>query len=82
VPLPIVGRVSMDCMTVDITALPEGALGHGDFVELIGPNQSAVDVADDAGTIDHEILARLGTRFQRLFIEGGITDIQSAGGLQ
>ncbi|MBY8822818.1 alanine racemase [Sphingomonas colocasiae] len=79
--LPIVGRVSMDCMTVDISALPEGALGHGDFVELIGPSQSAVDVADDAGTIDHEILARLGTRFQRLFIESGVTDIQSPGGL-
>lgn len=80
--LPIVGRVSMDCMTVDIGALPEGALRHGDFVELIGPNQSAVEVADDAGTIDHEILARLGTRFQRLFIESGVTDIQSPGGLQ
>jgi len=49
---------------------------------LIGPNQSAVEVADDAGTIDHEILARLGTRFQRLFIESGVTDIQSPGGLQ
>lgn len=77
--LPIVGRVSMDCMTVDVTALPEGAIGHGDFVELIGPNQSAVDVAGDAGTIDHEILARLGTRFLRLFVESGVTDIQSAG---
>ncbi|MGV3478970.1 MAG: alanine racemase [Sphingobium sp.] len=80
--LPIVGRVSMDCMTVDIGALPQDALRHGDFVELIGPNQSAVEVADDAGTIDHEILARLGTRFQRLFIESGVTDIQSPRGLQ
>lgn len=80
--LPIVGRVSMDCMTVDISTLAEGALRHGDFVELIGPSQSAVQVAEDAGTIDHEILARLGTRFQRLFIEGGVTEIQSAGGLQ
>lgn len=77
--LPIVGRVSMDCMTVDITALPDAALAQGDFVELIGPDQSPVEVAHDAGTIDHEILARLGTRFQRLYLEDGATLIQSAG---
>ena len=68
--LPILGRVSMDSMTIDISALPEGALAEGDFVELLGPSQSLDDVAGDAGTIAYEILTQLGRRHQRLYIDG------------
>jgi len=63
--LPIAGRVSMDSMTVDVTALSPGVLAEGDLVELIGPHQRLDDVARDAGTISYEILTRLGTRFAR-----------------
>ena len=63
--LPIVGRVSMDCITVDATALAEGALKAGDPVELIGAHQSIDQVASDAGTIPYEILTRLGHRYAR-----------------
>ncbi|NGO54278.1 hypothetical protein G6N73_24620 [Mesorhizobium camelthorni] len=38
--LQIVGRVSMDSMTVDISALPEGALTLGSLVEMLGPQQT------------------------------------------
>jgi len=65
--LPIVGRVSMDSMTIDLTALVPDALAEGDFVELLGPSQSLADVARDAGTIAYEILTRLGTRSERIF---------------
>ncbi|BBE34116.1 alanine racemase [Sphingosinicella microcystinivorans] len=65
--LPIVGRVSMDSMTIDLTALAPDALAEGDFVELLGPSQSLADVARDAGTIAYEILTRLGTRSERIF---------------
>lgn len=65
--LPIVGRVSMDSIMVDISALPEEALHEGDMVELIGPGQSLDAVAADAGTIPYEILTSLGRRHARVF---------------
>lgn len=65
--LPIAGRVSMDSITLDVTALPEGALGLGDWVELIGPNQTLDQVAADAGTISYEILTSLGPRYHRIY---------------
>jgi alanine racemase len=67
--LPIVGRVSMDSLTVDIGALSEDALDEGDFVELLGPSQSLADVARDADTIAYEILTRLGARHARTYGE-------------
>ena len=65
--LPIVGRVSMDSIIVDITALPEGTLKLGSMVEVIGPNQPLEDIARDAGTIAYEILSSLGHRYLRRY---------------
>lgn len=65
--LPIVGRISMDSVTLDATALPRGAIGYGDRVELIGPHQSIETIAADAGTIAYEILTGLGDRFERVY---------------
>lgn len=66
--LPIVGRISMDTCSVDVSALPEDAIALGDSVELIGPQQSADDVAALAGTIGYEILTGLGTRPGRVYV--------------
>ena len=66
--LPIIGRVSMDSITIDISALPEGRLRLGSLVELLGPHQTLEDVARDAGTISYEILTGLGNRYQRSYI--------------
>lgn len=66
--LPVAGRVSMDSMTVDLTALAPDALAEGNFVELLGPSQALADVARDAGTIPYEILTRLGTRSERIIV--------------
>jgi alanine racemase len=68
--LPIVGRVSMDSITLDVTSLPNGALTLGSRVELIGPHQSLDDVARDADTIAYEILTRLGPRYARTYSDG------------
>ncbi|TCN32994.1 alanine racemase [Sinorhizobium americanum] len=65
--LPIVGRVSMDSITVDITALPDGTLALGSLVEVLGPNQTLEDLAEAAGTISYEILTRLGRRYERRY---------------
>lgn len=67
--LPIVGRVSMDSMTVDVTALGSSGIHEGQWVELIGPHQSLEVVAADAGTIAYEILTRLGSRYERQYIQ-------------
>lgn len=65
--LPIIGRVSMDSIIVDASALPEKPK-PGDWVEVIGPNQSADAIADAAGTIGYEILTSLGQRYARTYI--------------
>ena len=65
--LPIVGRISMDSLMLDITALPHD-MPAGSFVELIGPHQSIDAVATDAGTISYEILTALGRRFYREYV--------------
>lgn len=75
VPLPIVGRVSMDSLTIDIGDPRAAALAEGDLVELIGPSQSLADVARDAGTIPYEVLTRLGSRHARIFLEDGQSQI-------
>ncbi|CDX25353.1 Alanine racemase, catabolic [Mesorhizobium sp. ORS 3324] len=66
--LPFVGRVSMDSIILDISALPAGRLGEGNLVELIGPSQTVDDAAGHAGTIGYEILTSLGARFHRRYV--------------
>lgn len=66
--LPVIGRVSMDSITLDITALPEGTLKLGSLVELIGERQTLEQVARDAGTISYDILTALGHRYHRTYI--------------
>jgi alanine racemase len=65
--LPIVGRISMDSLMLDISALPDD-LPAGSFVELIGPHQPIDAIAADAGTISYEILTALGRRFYREYV--------------
>ncbi|WP_044560087.1 alanine racemase [Azospirillum sp. B4] len=63
--VPIVGRVSMDSITLDVTDVPETHLHPGAPVELIGPHQTIDQVAADAGTISYEILTQLSRRYER-----------------
>lgn len=65
--LPVVGRVSMDSITIDISALPDGTIRLGSLVEVIGPNRTLEDVASEAGTISYEILTSLGHRYHRQY---------------
>ena len=66
--VPVIGRVSMDLMTLDVTAAP--TLVPGDTVELIGDHVTVDDVAEAAGTIGYEILTRLGRRYHRIYSGG------------
>jgi alanine racemase len=69
--LPFVGRVSMDSITLDASALPQN-LAAGDLVEVIGPHQTVDDVATLAGTIGYEILTSLGRRFHRVYVDEAV----------
>ena len=64
-PVPLVGRVSMDLTTCDVTDHP--ALGPGDWLELMGPHCPPDDVAAAAGTIAYELLTGLGPRIARFY---------------
>ncbi len=66
--LPIVGRVSMDCLCLDVTALGGADLPAGTAVDLIGPQRSLEQAAEAAGTIGYELLAALGHRYHRHYI--------------
>jgi alanine racemase len=63
--VPVIGRVSMDLLTLDITAAPSAA--PGDAVELLGERLPVDEVAEMAGTIGYEILTRLGRRYHRVY---------------
>ncbi len=69
---PIVGRVSMDLITVDVTDVAPATVSVGDFALLIGPGLSVEDAGYSAGTIGYEILTRLGPRFQRNYVEDNV----------
>jgi alanine racemase len=64
---PIVGRISMDMMAIDITDLSPGAITRGARAEILGPNIPIDEAAGFAGTISYELLTRLGSRYARLY---------------
>jgi alanine racemase len=64
---PIVGRISMDFITIDLTDVPPEAARRGARVELLGDHITVDDVAHWAGTIPYEVLTGLGSRFARLY---------------
>ncbi|MDE1146111.1 MAG: alanine racemase [Azospirillaceae bacterium] len=64
---PVVGRISMDLLTVDVSRVPPAALEGETFAELIGPGRPLDDLAADAGTIGYEILTGLGRRYHRVY---------------
>ena len=64
VPCPIVGRVSMDLTTIDVSDLPQRPeIGHR--VEFIGPKAGYEIQAEALGTLGYELTARLGGRISR-----------------
>ncbi|MCV3272421.1 alanine racemase [Roseobacter sinensis] len=62
--VPVVGRISMDMIGVDVTGLAE----EPETLELIGSHQSVDTVAGFADTIGYEILTSLGGRYKRIYV--------------
>lgn len=61
IPCAFAGRVSMDLIGLDVTAVPDIAVG--DRVEILGPHQGVDALAEAAGTIGYEVLTSLGARY-------------------
>ena len=62
---PIVGRVSMDMITVDVTDMQD--VRRGSVAELLGTHITVDDWAGWAGTIPYEILTSLGRRYAKVY---------------
>jgi alanine racemase len=65
---PMVGTVSMDSITVDVTGIDARRLQAGALVEQIGPHRPVDAVAQSAATIGYEILTGLGLRYYREYV--------------
>ena len=64
--VPVVGRISMDAITADVSDLPDVPPA----LSVIGPHQGVDDLAAQAGTIGYEVLTSLGRRYPRRYQHG------------
>lgn len=64
-PCPLIGRVSMDLLTIDVTDCPTPP----EALDILGPHQTVDQLADAAGSIGYEILTSLGPRYRREVIQ-------------
>ncbi len=67
--VPVIGRVSMDIITIDVSTVAEEDCRPGNFVDLIGNGVTLDEVAAHANTIPYEILTSLGNRYYREYLE-------------
>lgn len=65
--VPVVGRVSMDLLALDVSALPMAELTVGQYVELFGRDVGIDEIAEACGTISYEILTGLNARLERVY---------------
>ncbi|MEW6523549.1 MAG: alanine racemase [Bacillota bacterium] len=68
-PAPILGRVCMDQIMVDVSELPGVTVDS--IATLLGPGLDADDLANAVGTIAHEILTGISPRVPRIYQTGG-----------
>ncbi len=67
---PVVGRISMDLMAIDVTDLDKNLVRRGPMVTLIGEVITVDELAHHFGTIGYEVLTNLGRRYARVY-KGG-----------
>ena len=69
-PAPVIGRVSMDLLTLDVTGLDPRTVHPGGYADLLDAHYGVDDAAFAAGTIGYEVLTALGKRCLRLYRGG------------
>jgi alanine racemase len=65
---PVIGRISMDLTTVDVSDIPAALVSPGIWASVIGPDHDVDAVARDGGTIGYEVLTRLSSRLHRIYL--------------
>lgn len=65
---PVVGRVSMDLLSVDVTDIPADLVKVGSWAQTLGPHVTPEELAKAAGTLPYELLTSLGKRYTRRYI--------------
>jgi alanine racemase len=65
---PVVGRVSMDTLVIDVSEVPREAAREGCWVDLAGGGINWDNLASQAGTISYELLTRIGPRVVREYL--------------
>lgn len=68
--VPVVGRISMDTVTVDVSAVAPDHLVPGALFDVIDDVQDINALAQQAGTNAYEILTSLGARYRREYVGG------------
>jgi len=69
--VPLVGRVSRDTVTVDVTDVDAASLAPGALFDVVDNEHDVNALAAEAGTNAYEILTSLGTRYRRQYVNGG-----------
>jgi alanine racemase len=72
---PVVGRVSMDLITIDVTDIPDACAG--DEVILLGDGITAEDLAAWGQSVSYEVFCRISARVPRVYIDGGTFRVRS-----
>jgi alanine racemase len=70
VQVPVVGRVSMDLVTFDLSAVSAEVARPGATIDLLDPDLGVDEAGARAGTIGYEILTALGRRYHRSYLSG------------
>mgnify|MGYP001809724108 CR=1 FL=1 len=68
--VPVIGRISMDLTTFDVSDVAPDLVHAGAMIELIGPDHDCDSLAAEAGTIGYEVLTALGRRYLRDYAGG------------
>ncbi|MGD9691002.1 MAG: alanine racemase [Phycisphaerales bacterium] len=80
----VIGRVSMDQITIDLTGLPESLARVGAEVELIGSDPQGPNglpmLARAANSITHELLCRVCPKIERVYVSSAGSESGAAGG--
>lgn len=66
-PARVIGRVSMDLLSIDVTSIDPAKSSIGDIVQVIGVQSTPDNLAKEAGTIGYEIITSLGARYERVY---------------
>jgi alanine racemase len=67
--VPVVGRVSMDLLALDVTGIAPEKVRPGLWAELVNAEHDVDALAAEAGTIGYEILTSLGARYHRVYLD-------------